>query len=1063
MERVIPHEKETLGEYTKKRILLSSSRILIPLYLTYAVFALSVFILFIPQQKEQLLDQKKAAILQLTDSALSLLANYESRINAGEITPGNARKEAIHQLRNLRYGPEGKDYFWITDYHPFMIMHPYRPDLEGQDLTLFQDKVGNYPFVAMVNKVMQENGGYVNYYWQWKDTPGKGMPKISYVEGFPAWKWIIGTGIYEQDITMEIASMTRMFLQIFSGILIFIIILSLYITLQVFRIERNRATAEQARHFEELRLKKLLELNQLTGKSLSTLTEFALEEAISLTQSGIGYLAFMNEDESRLTMHTWSEQAMKECEIKDKILVYDVAVTGLWARAARTRKPVVINDYPNHTASEKKGYPAGHVRIDRVLNIPVFEGDKIVALAGVGNKLTDYDESDIRQLQLMMDGMWKILQKNQAEKQLRESEARYRILAEYATDVIWILELAEFKLSYVSPAVEHLLGYTPKEFLRQEIEQHMGKASLEKVSGIISDELARDAESGVDPNRYQAVEVEMIKQDGKKIWAELTARFLRDIDGNPDKILGITRDVTRRKTLEKELRETNTDLRLAQQISGIGNWSIDTKTDQRIWSEEVYRIFERDPEQAPCSPEELKKIYVGKWWNIYHDAIQGAMDEGRPFDIELELTLPSGNIKWINAICNPETKSDDEHYFLRGTIQDITDRKKLEGRIQQSQKMEALGTLAGGIAHDFNNILSSMMGFTELAKLRLNKNPDAVQKLDQVLAGGLRARDLVKHILVFSRRADVQKTATNIVPLVKECLKFLRASLSPTIEIKRNITEATATIVADPTQLHQVLMNLFTNAAYAMKEKGGILDVKLTAKHISSDNTLQSKEIQPGHYIQLIISDTGCGIPKNLTGKIFEPFFTTKPRGEGSGMGLSMVYGIIREMKGAISVYSEPGMGTTFQILLPRQAGDTKEDPVFQKHKLVTGKGKILLVDDEAQIIKWCSQFLLNLGYEVIGCQSSSEALETFRQDAESFDLVLTDLSMPEMTGFELSEQIKQIRPDIPIILCTGFSESLSTEKIEHYGISNMIMKPVIASELLQVIGSALTEKREKG
>ena len=266
---------DIINRVAQKKVLGSSLRILIPLYTTYIVFLLSIFLIFIPQQKKQLLDQKKEAIHQLTDSVLSLLQEFDLRIKNGEITEEAARKEAIGHIRILRYGPEGKDYFWINDMHPFMIMHPFRPDLEGRDLTLFKDAAGNYPFIAMVETVMSSEGGYVGYHWQWKDNPQKKGPKISYVEQFAPWGWVVGTGIYVEDIDREIQLIRQRILNIFGGILIFIIILSLYIAKQVIQVEQKKNLAEDARALEELRLKTLLKLSQMTNESMKILTEFA--------------------------------------------------------------------------------------------------------------------------------------------------------------------------------------------------------------------------------------------------------------------------------------------------------------------------------------------------------------------------------------------------------------------------------------------------------------------------------------------------------------------------------------------------------------------------------------------------------------------------------------------------------------------------------------------------------------------------------------------------------------------------------------------------------------------
>ncbi|CCK78637.1 cache domain-containing protein [Desulfobacula toluolica] len=921
-------ENRTSDKFIKKKALSSSLRIIIPLYATYVLFVLSVFLVFIPNEKKHMMNLKKEIIRELTVTAWSLLSEYDQRVRQGELSIETAEQSAIRQIRNLRYGPEGKDYFWIVDMQHRVIMHPYMPELEGKDQVNSTDSNGKYIFAEFVNTVKMKGSGYVEYVWQWKDDSKKVGPKVSYVSGFLPWSWIIGTGIYLEDVRMEIDTTIQGFVKIFTGVLAIIILLSFYITWQAFKVDKKKILAEKAKHFEELRLKKLLELSQMSNASLRELTGFALEQAIKLTQSDIGYLAFLNDDETQLTMHTWSEETMKQCEIIDKKLVYQVDEIGMWGEAARRRKTVIINDYDNLKSPAKKGYPHGHVKISRMMSIPICDNEKIVALAGVGNKHENYNESDVRQLQLMMDGMWRIIQKKQSEDDLRKSEERYRLLADNATDGICIMQLSNLFLSYASPSMERILGYTCEEILELDIEYFMTQTSFEKVSAAIAEELEKEEKEGIDTNRYKIIELEQIRKNGSKVWTEVTASFLRDKNGKPDRVLGVTRDISKRKNLE--------------------------------------------------------------------------------------------------------------HKF------------------QQAQKMEAIGTLAGGIAHDFNNILSSVMGFTELVKLGCIKDEETKKNLDQVLAAGMRARDLVRHILTFSRRADVQKDLIQITPLIKECLKFLRASVPVNIEIRHHFDVTDGIVMADPTQIHQVLMNFFTNAAYAMKEKGGVLEVRLKSIEILNHEILQAKELKPGRYLQLAISDTGCGIPKELIERIFEPFFTTKGRIEGTGMGLSTAYGIIKDMGGAISTYSEIGMGTTFQLIIPEHPGESVTSTESADFFLMKGSGRILLVDDEESIVDWTRQVLLKLGYEVIGMSNSLETLEKFKQSPNDYDLVLTDMAMPRMTGLELSKQMISIRPDIPIILCTGFSEGLTSETIKDNGILDMIMKPMIASELARAVSKAL-------
>ena len=410
----------------------------------------------------------------------------------------------------------------------------------------------------------------------------------------------------------------------------------------------------------------------------------------------------------------------------------------------------------------------------------------------------------------------------------------------------------------------------------------------------------------------------------------------------------------------------------------------------------------------------------------------------------------------------PVFTKDGELDFFFGVGIDITQRRQdeeerqtFEKRLQQSYKMEALGTLAGGIAHDFNNVLSSLLGFTELAKIKLAKGKKVEKELNEVLKAGTRARDLVKQILTFSRQSGTKKSPLEITSLIKETIKFLRASLPTTIEIHYHPPSSETTVMADPTQIHQVIMNLCTNAAYAMKETGGVIDIRVSEKDLSNPDDPEQKGLPPGRYLQLSVSDTGTGIPGDIVDKIFDPFFTTKGLGEGTGMGLSVVHGIAHDLGGTVSVSSKPGRGTIFTIMLPRYSGKQYEPTM--PHSLATmGKGTILMVDDEDGVLASGKEILENIGYTVTTAGSASEALDMFRADPDRFDMVLTDMAMPKMTGIELSRQLLSIRPELPIVLCTGSDIGVTPDTIEKAGIKMMVMKPLTINELAEAVYEAL-------
>ena len=373
--------------------------------------------------------------------------------------------------------------------------------------------------------------------------------------------------------------------------------------------------------------------------------------------------------------------------------------------------------------------------------------------------------------------------------------------------------------------------------------------------------------------------------------------------------------------------------------------------------------------------------------------------------------------------------------------------------------MEAIGTLAGGIAHDFNNILTPLFGYADLAMQYIPEENPARAMLQEVLKASLRAKELVKQILDFSRKSSQARCPVQIHLLIKETLKLLRASIPTTIEIKQDIPANCGYITADPTEIHQLIMNLCTNAAQAMEETGGVLEVRLECVALQQEDLRGEPRLKPGPYILLSVSDTGVGIPLGVRDKIFDPYFTTKADGKGSGMGLAMVHRIVKENCGLIRVHSQPGHGATFQIFLPQTAATVSADLIIND-TVPKGTGHILFVDDEEAITRMAQNMFEILGYEVTTRTDSSQALELFRSQPDRFDLVITDQTMPVLTGEQLARELLRIRPDIPIILCTGYSPQMDEIQAKSLGISAFVMKPFNKKELAQTIKELLENKR---
>ena len=588
----------------------------------------------------------------------------------------------------------------------------------------------------------------------------------------------------------------------------------------------------------------------------------------------------------------------------------------------------------------------------------------------------------------------------------------------------------------------------------------------------------------------------LVAKDGTRRAIDDSAAPVLDENGRLTGVVMVFRDVTRRRAMEKDLERHRWHL---EELVAERTTVLEAEISERQKAENLLRqeidfrrtiieniaeglcVWETIPEwphirfslwndrMIEITGYTMEEINRNGWYEcLYPDPDERAryrsrsdysMD-GQPLKSdEQEINCVDGKRRTIllSASTFIGKKSQPQVLWL---IRDITQRKEAEqerdrlgSQLRHAQKMEAIGTLAGGIAHDFNNILGAIIGYSELMEMfDVPGNSDIQENIEQVLKSAYRARDLVSQILVFSRQSESEKQPIILAPLIKEAVKFLRASLPSTIDIKQRVEGLPGTIMADPTQMHQVIMNLCTNAAQAMGDKGGVLDVNLSAEHLDKDASLNFPDLEPGTYAKLLISDTADGIAEDIRERIFDPYFTTKETGEGTGLGLAVTHGIVQQHGGAITFESEQGQGTIFQVMLPLDSTGRTIDSDSVEAEIIPGKGRILLVDDEVSLLRSGERALGLLGYDVDAEADSLAALNRFAQSPDSFDLIISDQTMPSMTGLQLAEKIKAIRPNIPIILCTGFSAIVTKERIVEIRIDQVIRKPVGIRELSDAV-----------
>jgi two-component system, cell cycle sensor histidine kinase and response regulator CckA len=677
--------------------------------------------------------------------------------------------------------------------------------------------------------------------------------------------------------------------------------------------EKKRAEA-QIRLNEE-RLQSLYDISQYKAETVQDLLDFALTETVKLAGSKVGYIYLYDEEKKLFELNTWSKEVMKECQVAEPQTRYELDKTGIWGEAVRQRKPIVLNDFhaPNKL---KKGYPEGHVPLHNFMTIPVFEGDKIVAVVGVANKDSDYGESDVRQLTLLMDSVWRIA----AAKRYELVQRRAATALEHAVEGVIITD-TDGTIQYVNSSLERMTGYSQDELL------------------------------GSNPRILKSGE-----QDGafyEKLWGTIKSGYL----------------------------------------------------------------------------------WTGRFVNKRKD----------------------GSFYTEDATISPVRDGSGTITGFVGMKRDITEHLALSQQLLHAQKMEAVGTLAGGMAHDFNNLLQAILGYTEILLMKKEQeNPDR-KKLEIIQHAARDGADLVSRILAFSKKSESKVRPIDLNQELRRIEKLLRRTLPQMIKIDLVLSDDLRIIDADPAQIEQVVLNLGVNAQHAMLE-GGQLLIETCNVSISDEYIRTHLEARKGKYVLLTVSDTGTGMASEVQERIFEPFFTTKINGEGTGLGLSMVHGIVTQHGGYIRCYSEPGRGTSFKIYFPVskteslwELAKTREMPAF-------GTETLLLVDDDDRVRNMAQQMIEMGGYKAITASSGEEALEIYAAGKEEIALVILDLIMPGMGGKRCLEDLLRIDPDVRVIIASGLSSNgLATDE-KGTGARGFVMKPYDAKEILRAIRKVLDQ-----
>ncbi|THB79600.1 MAG: PAS domain S-box protein [Desulfobacteraceae bacterium] len=626
------------------------------------------------------------------------------------------------------------------------------------------------------------------------------------------------------------------------------------------------------------------------------------------------------------------------------------------------------------------------------------------------------------------------------------SEKTYQLMFNQTVIGVAICDSKTCEFKKVNRKYSEIVGYTINELSQLSFLEITHPEDLEKDLHNFQLLLKSEIDSYSIEKRY-------FRKDGSVVWGKITVWPMWRKDEDPSFHMAILEDITEQKQAQEENAESEERYRSIMEASPDPIVTYDMKGNAIYinpaftcvfgWShdEVIGRKVDYVPEEARQETQGMiKKLKRGEGYLSFktkrYDKNRNLIDIDMSFNVWKDKSgKPAGSVV---------------------ILRDVTEQNKVLSQLQKAQKLEAIGTLAGGIAHDFNNILSGIFGYSQLAEMHLNTPQKARKDIEQIQKAGQKAADLIQQILAISRKSEPKKDPLLIHVIINEAVKLLRATIPTTIEINEDL-QSQACVLADATKIHQVIMNLGTNAYHAMMENGGVLSVSLKEFCLSNKEDIPDLGLKPGRYLRLEVSDTGCGMDSKTVKKIFDPYFTTKEHGKGTGLGLAVAYGIIEEHKGTIKVFSEPDQGTTFQVYLPIIEKKGMDNFINVKDdQPLTGSENILLIDDDETVLNATEGILNELGYKVYPFKNGNDAFEAYKLNPQLFDLIITDLTMPGMNGFEVSQKILELFPGQPVVLCTGLGESIIREKAHSIGIVNYVEKPMITWKVAKTIRSIL-------
>ncbi len=969
------------------------------------------------------------------EMALDITANIYFA-NQFRLSPDVIKQQIKTALRKIRFN-NGRGYFFIINSRGISQLHSLRPQDEGHSVLHLQDIDGKYMIREMIETVRQKGQGYVTYKWPRPGTRAVETEKISFVSYFEPLDWIIGCGEYLEDYNREIqkeafafiGNLQKTFRQ--GKRLLAFRIMNIMGGYQFARLELDPMHPENVGTYlsedqqdPELRqfYQRMLALVRDKGHGfLEHKIRFDPQEPAVRVLSYLQWYRPWNlviqetiplgRIDAMIAEHQKS-LAGRVRETALGITVIFTLVLGVIFLATRYVCRRMQNSFDVFAAFFKDA-----ARQLKPIDTASLDFSEFIHLAGLANRM--------------------IAGRLEVEEALRKSRLNYQSLIENTVEGYWMID-AKMQVTDVNPSLCEMLGRQRTEIVGHRLEDF--------VLAEQKDDFTAQLEK-LFHQRHNSFETTFVHPGGYHVFVYVNATGITDEHGQVQAGFGFLTDITERRKADAERFLLATAIDHASESVVI--------TDASGTIQYVNPAFEKvtgykRSEAVGQNPRLLKS---GRHDDLFYRQLWATISSGNVWYGHLVNRRKDGSIFEEEGSISPVLDDKGRIVSYVAVKRDVTEQIRLQRQFRQAQKMEAIGTLAGGIAHDFNNILSAIIGYAELAMLQ-NSDPQTQKSIKAILDAGRRASELVAQILAFSRHSEQEFKPVQVRLITKEVIKLLRASLPATIEIRQHLA-SDSLVLADPTQIHQMIMNLCTNANHAMEEKGGVLAIELNDVMLDEALVAGHAGMQPGKYLKLTVSDTGCGMSPEVMERIFDPFFTTKPPGKGTGMGLSVLHGIVKSYRGTVTVDSEPGKGTTFCVYIPvyckQHSSRQNED-----RPLPRGKERILFVDDEESIAVMTTEMLSRLGYQVTSLTDGQEALELFQKDPRAFDLVITDMTMPQLTGDKLARKLMAMRPGLPVILCTGFSARMDAARARDMGIAAFIAKPVLIRELAETIRKVL-------